>query len=372
MPEENVVYTWIDGAYRAPGKSPLGGGEVMQSPPGLPAAGKGFALGMYVSSIPNLLTLESDLGRQFDGITRYRDSNMWTNWPASDEVQFVNRGGLVRYAFGTRVFGYASYTQHPSMPPLGWDYINPADSQRYVGFKYSQFLNGSMDPLLDKIFSSLKTMAETYGTTFIFDIGVEMDDNPYVLEGFSHGIITYNNAQPYSNPTMPDPQEYVAYSRYVINYGKTFNIPNILWGFCPAGWTLSRNATRLGHMYPGDDYVDVIMWDPYNNSGSNWRSFTQIVSPMYNAIDGGLFGSGAINKPRFLGEVGALTGDARRPAWITSIATEAQNFPKLRGAIWFSSGTWGAIHGSNGTPAELTALRGLMDHPYLTNWTVAP
>ena len=341
---------------------------------GLPVAGQGFVLGMYVSSVNNLLDLESSLDRQFDGLLRYRDSNMWSAWPTSEEVQLVNRGGVFRYAFSDRVFGYNQYTQHPSMPPLGWDHINPADGNRYVGFKFAQYLNGSMDPLLDKMFTGIKTMAQTYGTTFIFDVVVEMDDNPYVLADYSSswGPITYNNGQAYANPASPNPQEYIDFFRYVVNYGRTFNIPGILWGFCPAGWTLSRNATRLGQMYPGDNWVDVIMWDPYNNSSSNWRSFTQIVNPMYNAIDGGLFGAGAVNKPRLLGEFGALTGDTRRAAWISSIAAEAQALPKLRGALWFSSGTWGAIHGANGTEDERIALRNLMDHPYLNDWKTAP
>lgn len=336
---------------------------------GIPGEGEGFLLGMYTTSMSDFTTLETNIGAQFDGIIRYRDSNANTAWPLGEEQPIINRGRVFRYPLESRVFNYASYTPPAGVPAPGWDHINPANSERYVGYTHAQVYNGDMDIWLTKVFNALKAQEST-GTTFIVDWDHEMDDNRRVLASHTGdwGIITYNRSAAFSNPANPDPAEFIAAHRYMVDFARDMGVTNVLWGFCPAGWTLSRNSARLGELYPGDDWTDIIMWDPYNNSASNWRSFKQIAAPIYDAIDGGLFGEGAKSKARMLGEFGALTGDARRASWITDIAADAQDLPKLRGALWFSSGTWGAIHGSNGTPAERTALGGLMAHPYLNDW----
>ena len=348
------------------GGVPGGDGESLT---GIPDEGEGFLLGMYVSSMSSFTSLETAIGREFDATMRYRDSNAGTPWPLSEEQPIINRGNVFRYPLESRVFNYASYTPPAGVPAPGWDHVNPANGERYVGYTHAQIYNGQMDVWLAKVFNALKAQEAT-GTTFIVDWDHEMDDNRRVLANNTGdwGIITHNRSQAFSNPADPDPAEFIAAHRYMVEFARDMDVTNVLWGFCPAGWTLSRNSARLGELYPGDAWTDLIMWDPYNNSASNWRTFAQIVAPVYNAIDGGLFGEGAKTKARMLGEFGALTNDSRRATWITDIATHAQDLPKLRGALWFSSGTWGAIHGTDGTATERAALATLMDHPYLNDW----
>lgn len=342
----------------------LGAGQSTQpSPtlPGFPTEGSGFALAMYCSSLSDTAGLESVIGRQFDGIARYRDANAWTAWPLAEEQPYINRGRIFRYPIESRVFN-TSYTPPQGVPAPTWSHTNPANGTSYHGYKHVDITSGALDPLLNKIFTGIKDQPGV----FLLDWDHEMDDNRYILANHTGdwGPITYNRSAAYTDPTNPDPAEFIAAHRYIVEYGRSAGVTNVLYAWCPAGWTLSRNQTRLAEFYPGDDWVDIIMWDPYNGNGS-WRSFSTIVAPFYNAIDSGLFGSGAIQKARYLGEFGCRTNDTRRGQWLVDMAQEVQNFPKLIGGLWFSSGTWGAIHGSNGTAQDREALEYLAKHSYI-------
>lgn len=357
-----AIGAWIaqNGVWHGPGGSRvpmLGGGEQIN---GLPHEGQGFAFGMYTSNINDIGPLETAIARQFDGAMRYRDANASTAWPLAEEQPFINRGRLFRYPIESRVFNL-SYTPPAGVPAPTWSHVNPANGQTYHGYRHIDITSGALDPLLDRMFDGIKDQPGT----FIVDWDHEMDDNRYLLANHTGdwGIITHNRSAAYTNPANPDQSEYIAAHRYIVDYGRAAGVTNVIWGWCPAGWTLSRNSARLSELYPGDDWVDLIMWDPYNGTGS-WRSFSQIVTPMYSAIDGGLFGSGSIQKARMLGEFGCRTNDTRRPQWLVDMADEAQAFPRLRGALWFSSGTWGAIHGSNGTQQDREALRYMTSQTY--------
>lgn len=331
----------------------------------LPAAGQGFLLGMYCSNLRDVTNLESVVGRPFHGTTHYRDCNAWTAWPTADERPLVDRGNLVRYPLESRVFNYRRYTPPAGVPAPTWRHTNPADGQEYAGYRHVDFTSGSLDRLLDNIADGVRSLPGTV----LFDYDHEMDDNRYVLARHhaDWGPITYNRSAAYTNPASPDPQEFIDAHRYIVSYLRAAGVRNMLFGFCPAGWTLGRNADRLASLYPGDSYVDVIMWDPYNGHGA-WRSFSQIVSPMYSAIDDHLYGSGARSKARFLGEFGCRYRDARRAGWIRDMASEVRDFPALRGGAWFSSGSWGSIHGAHLTAAERPRLHDLVNSSYLNGW----
>lgn len=330
---------------------------------GLPNEGSGFLFGMYCTKVADIAQLESVVTKPFDGVARYRDANAWTKWPLEKErVPYIERGNVMRFAIESRVFNYANYTPPAGVPAPTWSHTNPVDGEVYKGYRHVDFSSGKLDKLLDNIASGIRSHAGT----FILDYDHEMDDNLHLLAGKSEqwGVITHNRSAAYTTPREPNPAEFIAAHRYIVTYLRSAGVKNALFGFCPAGWTLGFNATRLGALYPGNDYVDLIMWDPYNGKGT-WRSFSDIVRPMYQAIDNGLFGPGSETKARFLGEYGCRSGDSRRAAWLRSMITEVQRFPKLRGGFWFSSGSWGSIHGSNGTAADRAALKDLVTSPYV-------
>lgn len=344
-------------------------GSRVTSVPTLPAAGEGFLLGMYCSRTADVLNLEATVGRQFNGIARYRDANAWTPWPLPEELPFINRRNLLRYPLESRVFNFANYEPPQGVPGPTWQHVNPANGATYAGYRHVDFSSGALDILLGRVADGLKASLGT----FLIDYDHEMDDNRHLLAQHPQdwGPITYNRSAAYTNPANPNPKEYIDAHRYIVQYLRNAGVRNAVYGFCPAGWTLGRNSDRLGQLYPGDAWVDVLMWDPYNGQGA-WRSFAQIVQPMYSAIDAGLFGTIASNKARLLGEFGCRTHDARRRDWFEDMISEAQDFPKLRGGLWFSSGSWGAVHGNNLTAHERPAFVSMVNSAYLNNWKTGP
>lgn len=332
---------------------------------GLPGQGQGFLFGLYSTSLADAAALETAVDHQLPGLAQYRDCNAWTSWPTRTEEPYTDRGNVFRYPIESRVYNYASYDPPAGVPQPTWRHTNPANGKVYAGYRHVDFTSGRLDQLLEGIAAGIKTIP---GTVLI-DYEHEMDDNRWVLR--SHpadwGVITHNRSAAYTNPANPDRREFIDAHRYIVDYLRAAGVQNALYGFCVAGWTLGRNADRLGDMYPGDEWVDLVMWDPYNGQGA-WRSFAQIVEPLYSAIDDGLYGSGAQPKARFLGEFGCRYRDSRRAGWIKDMATEVRDFPKLRGGVWFSSGSWGAIHGEEGTVQERRELGAMLRSSYFTLW----
>ena len=172
---------------------------------------------------------------------------------------------------------------------------------------YKQVSNGSLDRYLDAVAAKVK--ATSY--KFIVDIDPETDDRPDI--GGTAKIRAAAGTR----------AEYVAAYRHIVDRFRAKGVTNILWGWTMSGWTASdpSKAWNLQQLWPGSSYVNIIMWDPYNHSASNWRSFSQLVAPFYNAIRGGLLDpvdANAKKLPLGLGEYGCIA-DPRRADWFKAI-----------------------------------------------------
>ena len=179
---------------------------------------------------------------------------------------------------------------------------------------------------------------------FIVDIDPETDDRPDV--GGTAKIRAAAGTR----------AEYAAAYRHIVDRFRARGVTNVLWAWTMSGWTASdpSKAWSLQQLWPGPNYVNVIMWDPYNHDPARWRSFSQIVAPFYNAIRGGLLDpvdANAKKLPLGLGEYGCVA-DSRRPAWLQAIPSQARTFPALVSLGYFNSGSWAAL----GDTASITAF----------------
>ena len=134
---------------------------------------------------------------------------------------------------------------------------------------------------------------------FIVDIDPETDDRPDV--GGTAKIRAAAGTR----------AEYAAAYRHIVDRFRARGVTNVLWAWTMSGWTASdpSKAWSLQQLWPGPNYVNVIMWDPYNHDPARWRSFSQIVAPFYNAIRGGLLDpvdANAKKLPLGLGEYGCV------------------------------------------------------------------
>jgi hypothetical protein len=208
---------------------------------------------------------------------------------------------------------------------------------------YRQVTNGSLDRYLDAVAAKVK--ATPY--KFIVDIDPETDDRPDI--GGTAKIRAAAGTR----------TEYAAAYRHIVDRFRARGVTNVVWAWTMSGWTASdpSKAWSLQQLWPGPGYVNIIMWDPYNHSATNWRSFGQIVAPFYNAIRNGLLDPVDITAkklPMGLGEYGCIA-DSRRPAWLKAIPSQARSYPGLVSVGYFNSGSWGALGDTTSIAAFGTA-----------------
>jgi hypothetical protein len=97
--------------------------------------------------------------------------------------------------------------------------------------------------------------------------------------------------------------------------------------------------SRYKQMWPGNDYVDWIAWDPYNWSDCRtpadpWLSFSQVISPFYQWLESNGFG----DKPFMLGEWGTVeqTGNPQgKQDWFGGVPGGLKAMPNMKAVVYF-------------------------------------
>jgi len=168
------------------------------------------------------------------------------------------------------------------------------------------------------------------------------------------------------NTSYGTASDYVAAFRHVHDRVVAQGATNVVWVWNVMGLTSTYWQSEYPLLYPGDDYVDWIAWDPYNWAGCRgraWKSFGGIVTPFYNY----LVGSGHGNKPFMLAEYGTVEPPYGRAGWFQGEASSLPSFPRLKAVVYFdfptppASCTW-TIDTSS---ASVTAYAKLAHNAYL-------
>ncbi len=130
--------------------------------------------------------------------------------------------------------------------------------------------------------------------------------------------------------------DYAAAFRHVVERFRARGVGNAVWVWNVMG-AQKWHGLYTGGLYPGDDVVDWIAWDPYNWGacrGEAWASFYAVVKPFYDWL--GAHGHG--DKPFMLGEYGTVDDPGRpgrKATWFRRQAEQVGNFPNLRALVYF-------------------------------------
>lgn len=295
----------------------------------LPVQGSGALFGYYEAGAADPRPMESRIGRKFDLVHHYNDFNgAGTRWPSAEQEKQSAEGRAVHVGWELTSYN-GSYD--PSLQPAPAKTVWHAGRNKKI-WTYAQILDGSMNRYLD-------TMADRVGASphnYIVDFNHEMDDLPDV--GGSNTLRAAHGSR----------AEYKAAYRYIIDRFRAKGVDNVVWAWTVSGWYAgdSSKAWSLHQIWPGSDYIDMIMWDPYNHNRDRWKSFGQMVDPFYRAIKGGVLDkvdTKAKTLPLGLGEYGCVA-DPRRTAWLRAIPDELKAYPGIVSIGYFSSGSWGSIH----------------------------
>jgi Glycosyl hydrolase family 26 len=144
------------------------------------------------------------------------------------------------------------------------------------------------------------------------------------------------------NGTTRTPQTYVKMWRHIHQRFAQQGVTNVVWVYNPTGYLPNWESVELA-FYPGDFYVDWIMWDPYSPNGN--RDYITTISGFYDWLwnhDGETNGKKHHfrKKPWGLGEWGVSGGDSKwQQRYYADARASFTRFPKLKAyVIWDSFG----------------------------------
>lgn len=289
----------------------------------------GTLIGIHPGSA-TVPAMEQALGKKFDIVKEYKDFSSANTFLTPSETAAVTTGHIIHFAWVSRVYG----KRGASMPaPQGSNNV----------YTYRQISSGQLDAYIDSVAVKLKKFGKP--------VFVSFDHEPDVTRaGF--GRVEAGSFAEF-------PQAY----RHIVSRFRSVGASNVVWTWVVSGWQPNDSIYRT--LYPGDDVVDWIGWDPYQHVSSSWALPVTVFGRFYHRLDNGLLGATAAAKPRMLGEFGCMP-DPRRPAWFRAVPSAFQQLPKLKAAEYFNSGTWGAFYPGDAasTSAFGSALRA-------ANFTVA-
>ena len=169
------------------------------------------------------------------------------------------------------------------------------------------------------------------------------------------------------------PADYVAMWRHVHGIFKQAGATNVYWVWSPNIFYLNANNTAeqqrddYAALYPGDNYVDWVGLDGYNDGvKSKWRSFPDLFDASYQAI------TKLTDKPLMIAEFGCSEKGApagtSKAEWITRTYLHdlPERYPRVRLVNWFDRDK--SAHGEtdwrfNSSPEALAAYRAAVNSP---------
>ena len=147
----------------------------------------------------------------------------------------------------------------------------------------------------------------------------EMND-----DGYSWGVGTHGQTA----------ADYVAAWRHVHDLFTASGANNVIWVWSP--YVVSAPGIDLASIFPGDAYVDWIGIDGYNSAlqVSDWRSFSTIFAPAYQAL------TQLSARPLMIAETASTEagdGGVMKAAWISEMLQAAiPSMPRIRAIFWYN------------------------------------
>jgi hypothetical protein len=165
-----------------------------------------------------------------------------------------------------------------------------------------------------------------------------IDAEAHRLAGLPTVLVSFSHEPEQNFHQHGTAAEFAAAFRYVHDRVQADGATNVSWVWDLQGLSDPVWLDRYTTMWPGNQYVDWIAWDPYNWGdcrGRSWATFAQTVTPFYNWLEAHGFG----DKPFMLAEYGSVEkpGDANaKAAWYAGIPAALTKLPNLRALIYFN------------------------------------
>lgn len=267
---------------------------------GVPNCGVLWGVATRPPTMAGVEEVEKAAGRSFDFVYRYHDLN--DEIPDAAERQVVASGRMLHIAIAARDFAAADGAK------LGWKAVS----------------SGAYDENLRAQARGVKSIGQPVYVTF------EQEAN-----------------QQRKRAELGSPEQFKAAWRHVHDLYVSEGVSNAVWVWVMTG--SDRNLDAAMQMWPGNDVVDWISWNVYNQSGcasgetdpAAYVSFGDKLSIFYDYLQA--HGSAAgidLGKPMMISEAGSAKylGDLSKTAqWYAEIPDTLRRFPQIKAlALWNS------------------------------------
>jgi len=205
---------------------------------------------------------------------------------------------------------------------IAWDMVG-------TNVRFSDLIAGKNNASLDAFFQA----AKKHGDKVVLRMWWEMND--------PHGPTKVGSG---GESLVSSSAEWVQAWKYVYNRCKITNgCTNVKFFWCPNGSDTGNGA--MESFYPGDNYVDIIGFDTYNQpawAGGAWHTFDEQFSGVYDRVAAI---SANKNIPMMVGETGTVSGPVNghtRAEWLRQMFT-SQKYPRLRQIDYFNYDLGGGL-----------------------------
>jgi hypothetical protein len=277
-----------------------GGPRCSLSAKAVPSCGVLWGISTQPPTPQQLETVEKAAGRPFDFVYRYHDLN--DEVPDAQEREVVAKGQLLHIAIAARDFGSASRGE------ISW----------------ADIAKGKYDASLSAQARGVASLKKPVFVTF------EQEANQRTKLGVAG-----------------DAADFKAAWRHLHDLYRTAGATNAVWTWVMTG--NSDNLNRAASLWPGNDVVDWISWNVYNQSGchsgtidqNKFKSFADEVKPFYDFVKkrGPSIGMDP-DKPMMISEAGSVRyADAPDLSadWYKAIPTTLRKYPQIKAvALWDS------------------------------------
>ncbi len=266
----------------------------------VPSCGVLWGVATKPPTMAQVKVVEGQLGRPFDFVYRYHD--VTDEVPDKDEIAAAESGKLLHIALAARDFG----------------------DKTGAGIRWSQVAAGEFDDVWRKQAEGVASLKVPVFMTY------EQEANQKAKTG-----------------AKGTPAEFIAGWRRLHKIYQDAGAKNAIWTWVMTG--SEDNLTSAGELWPGNEYVDWISWNVYNQSGcktnkieeDKYISFADKLVVFYNFIkERGPELNIDPTKPMMISETGSAKypDDPQRTAqWYADIPGALAKYPQIKAVgLWNS------------------------------------
>ncbi|WP_176955292.1 DUF7594 domain-containing protein [Sinosporangium album] len=287
----------------------------------------GALWGLYRSGNADITAHESTqltsstVPRKFDAFRRYysfsqltgSSPNQTVSWPSKRDAELA-RDRVLFLQFDSGCFGTCPTSFNGVPLPKPATFTDPNVPTDFTGewFHPKDVASGRFDPLLKAIAKRFKS----FPGQLVVDISGEIDSQ---VEWMENG--------PFRKAWLAG---YKQMWRHVHDLFVKEGVSNVSWNYVVGGF--AKDDAIYTESYPGDEYVDWISWDPYDNGCAHGSAYATL-NRFYSRLEAGLLGQGAREKNYGIMEFGF--GKKCQEAYFKDMADDLKRLPKIRAVLYF-------------------------------------